>query len=51
MELISSDFAARELGDKGNDQAVLMQPFQKALDLEVHLAVGQLLLGQPAMQR
>ena len=43
--------AARELGDEGDDQLVLVQAFQQLLDLEVDLGVGQVLLGQPFVQR
>ncbi len=43
-------FAAGKLGDEGDDQLVLVQPLEQALDGEVGLAIGQFLLGQPFMQ-
>src|SRR5438445_44922 len=42
--------AARELGDKRDDQLVLVQALEQMLDLEVGLGIGKLLLREPLMQ-
>src|SRR5205823_14355023 len=42
--------AARELGDKRDDQLVLVQALEQVLDLEIGLRVGKLLLREPLVQ-
>ncbi len=41
---------ARELGDEGDDELVLVQPLEQVLDFQVDLGVGELLVGEPFMQ-
>ena len=43
--------AARELGDEGDDELVLVQALEQLLHAQIDLGVGEVLVLQPFVQR
>ena len=43
-------FAARELGDEGDDELVLAQAFQQLLQAQFALGIAEFVFGKPVMQ-